>query len=74
MFDHYLRWIKEEFFTVWIIKLTPSFLTPNFITSLALIIGLAGGVVSFYRHYELALILWLIGRLFDGIDGRMIYI
>jgi hypothetical protein len=74
MFDHYLRWIKEEFFTAVIIKLTPSFLSPNLITTLALVIGLVGGFVSYYRHYELALILWLIGRLFDGVDGRIIFI
>lgn len=69
MFDHYLRWFKEEFFTVLITRLTPSFLTPNHITTLALLIGIIGGVVSYFQFYKIALVLWLLGRLLDGVDG-----
>lgn len=45
--------------------------TPNRITSLGLIMGLSGATAAGFHHWSLALGLWLISRVMDGVDGAL---
>lgn len=46
-------------------------ISPDAITYLGLFVGLAGSYCAWVRFWNLALILWLLSRVADGIDGAL---
>ncbi len=47
------------------------FVTPNRITALGFAIGMAAAVAAWRQLWVIALLLWLISRLADGLDGSL---
>ena len=44
---------------------------PNFVTAAGLVIGVSGAVAAGLQFWSLALTLWLLSRLADGLDGPL---
>lgn len=67
MLDHTLRTYKDD-----LLKPLAGPLgrfSPNAITIVALIVGLAGAGAAAWQWYWVALALWLLNRVLDGLDG-----
>mmetsp|Transcript_23189 Transcript_23189/g.25756 ORF Transcript_23189/g.25756 Transcript_23189/m.25756 type:complete len:166 (-) Transcript_23189:153-650(-) len=69
MFDDYLRSGKDAVFLP-IAKLFSAF-HPIYITLFALVIGIASAYAAAFKWYTLALVLWLLNRILDGLDGAV---
>jgi phosphatidylglycerophosphate synthase len=68
MFDPVLRPVKERVVYP-VAKVAARFLSPLALTSLGLVLGVAAAVSAAVDAMLLALGLWLLSRLFDGLDG-----
>ncbi len=68
MFDHYLRTIKDRLLTPLASALGPG-VSPAAITWLALVAGLASAGAVAVGRPGAALVLWLVNRTLDGLDG-----
>ncbi|KAL0486866.1 4 TM domain-containing transmembrane protein, partial [Acrasis kona] len=68
MFDNLLRPVKEVLFSS-TAKYVPKSITPNQITLLSGVFGLASAVAAFYMSFNISLLLWVINRILDGLDG-----
>ena len=67
MFDRWLRRYKDELLRPLARRMSGS--PPNAITLAALLVGLAGAGSAWAQWYRIALGLWLLNRLLDGLDG-----
>lgn len=70
MFDHYLRALKDRLLTPVVHAIGPG-VHPNAISLLALLSGLACAGAAGAGLYPLALLLWLLNRFLDGLDGAV---
>jgi phosphatidylglycerophosphate synthase len=68
MFDQYLRALKDRLLTPVARALGPG-MHPDAITWLAFAVGIASALAVLAGHMQLALGLWLVNRLLDGLDG-----
>lgn len=68
MFDHLLRLLKDRLLGPFARALGPS-LSPNFISVVAFLFGIASAVAAYLGADALALLLWLANRTLDGLDG-----
>lgn len=69
MLDHVLRGYKDRLLRPLAVALGR--VSPNAITLLALVIGLTAAVLAARQMYVLALALWLVNRILDGLDGML---
>lgn len=69
MFDLLTRQLKEEILQPFVNLFTV--LTPNQITLLSGAAGIACCIAIIQSHYYIALLLWLINRILDGLDGTV---
>ncbi len=67
MFDQTLRVYKDDLLRPLALQLGR--VSPNTITILAMGVGLAAAVAAGAQWYRVALALWLLNRLLDGLDG-----
>jgi len=70
MLDRELREVKEKMLTPLVTQVDER-VHPNIITLIGLGFGLAAGVAALLRLYPLALLLWGVNRLLDGLDGTV---
>ena len=70
MFDVLLRVLKDRLLEPLARLLGPR-VAPNAVTVLALLVGLAAGAAAWRRAYGIALALWALNRLLDGLDGTL---
>ena len=70
MFDLKLRVLQQKIFEP-IAKLISNLLTPNQITMLAFIVGLCVSVCLYYGHNYIAMLLFLLNRALDALDGTV---
>jgi len=68
VFDHLLRALKDRLFAP-IARWIGPWLAPSAISSAALVAGIAAAVAVAQRLHGLALLLWLVNRILDGLDG-----
>jgi phosphatidylglycerophosphate synthase len=69
MFDTWIRGSKDRWLALVVAVL--NHLSPNVLTVTALGIGLSAAVAASQAWYALALILWLLNRVIDGLDGAV---
>ena len=69
MLDIYFRFLKDIYLK-YVILYIPKSITPNFLTFLSLIFGLIGCIFNLNEDYMIGLVLWWVGRIFDGLDGN----
>jgi phosphatidylglycerophosphate synthase len=69
MFDHTLRVYKDDLLRPLAAQLRR--VSPNTITILAMVVGLAAAGSAALQWYWAALGLWLVNRLLDGLDGMV---
>ena len=67
MLDHTLRVYKDDLLRPVVGRLGR--IAPNAITTLAMVVGLAAASAAGLQWYWGALILWLLNRVLDGLDG-----
>lgn len=67
MLDHVLRGYKDRLLSPLAVALGR--VSPNAVTLLALIVGLTAAVMAARQMYAIALALWLVNRILDGLDG-----
>jgi len=70
VFDHLLRGLKDRLLTPVARILGPS-LSPNVVSWLALVMGLACAGAAWGGQLGWALVLWLVNRTLDGLDGTL---
>lgn len=70
MIDKMLRLPKEQLLTP-VARHPLRFIHPTVITLLAFVVGLAAAVAAWQQVFELALLLWLLNRVLDGVDGTV---
>ena len=70
MFDAWLRAVKDRLLAPLARTLGPG-VPPAAVTVLALVVGLLAAWAAFERRYLVALALWLLNRLLDGLDGSL---
>ena len=68
MFDKYFRTIKEEVL-IPVVDLCFSSVSPNSVTLVAGVVGTASAIAAADAQYSLALALWALNRILDGLDG-----
>ena len=68
MFDHLLRLFKDRLLGPFARALGPS-LSPNVISVVAFLFGIASAVAAYRASDGAALCFWLVNRTFDGLDG-----
>lgn len=70
MFDHFFRVLKDR----WLDGLARALgtrVTPNTISVLACLVGLAAAWEAAHARRDVALLLWLLNRTLDGLDGTL---
>lgn len=69
MFDRFIRRVKDQ----WLHPLVVLFgdTSPHVVSITACVIGLASAWLAWMQCYEWAIPLWLLNRLFDGLDGAI---
>jgi phosphatidylglycerophosphate synthase len=70
MFDTRLRQLKDQVF-IPIATETGKHLSPTSVSVIGLGVGIACGVAAWQGAYALALLLWIINRALDGLDGSV---
>lgn len=71
MLDLLLRPIKEDLLRPFCVFI-PSFVTPTHMTMLAFGFGLLSCfLAAFYEHRQFALLMWVLNRLLDSLDGSV---
>jgi phosphatidylglycerophosphate synthase len=70
VFDVLLRALKDRLLEPLARLLGPG-VAPNAVTVLAWLVGLGAGAAGWRRAYGLALVLWALNRLLDGLDGSL---
>jgi phosphatidylglycerophosphate synthase len=70
MIDHLLRYPKERVLEP-LARGPLRHVAPTTLTLIACGLGIAAGIAAWQRWYEVALVLWLINRIFDGLDGTV---
>lgn len=70
MFDTFLRALKDRLLEPLARRLGP-WPSPNAVTVLACLVGLAAAGLAWRRAYPAALALWLANRFLDGLDGTL---
>ncbi len=68
MFDHLLRLLKDRLLGPFARMLGPS-LSPNLISVVAFVFGMASAVAAYRGSDGAALLCWLVNRTLDGLDG-----
>lgn len=69
MLDHRLRGYKDRLLRP--LALAWGRVSPSSVTLLALVVGLTAAVLAARQMYALALALWLLNRILDGLDGLL---
>ena len=72
MFDKIFRIIKENHLRD-IPAFLPLFLTPNVLTTIGGALGLLTCILLWFGLIYSAIAIWLISRVFDGLDGLIIF-
>ena len=69
MFDEKMRLVKDHAFNplAQLFQVVP----PWFFTLAGLVAGVATAVAVWQQQYLLGLVLWLLNRVFDGLDGAV---
>jgi hypothetical protein len=70
VFDVLLRVLKDRLLEP-LARLLGARVAPNAVTVLAFLVGLGAGAAGWRRAYGLALALWALNRLLDGLDGSL---
>ncbi len=70
MFDILLRPLKDKLLDPFA-KLIGRFLSPHAVTLISLLLGVASVAAVFYDRLGAALILWILNRITDGLDGAV---
>ena len=70
MFDHLLRLLKDRLLEPLARALGPG-VSPDLVTVVACVVGLAAGGAAWRGAYGAALMLWALNRLLDGLDGTL---
>lgn len=70
MFDHLLRALKDRLLEPLARRLGPG-VSPDLVTVLALLAGLGAAAAAWRRADGVALALWAVNRLLDGLDGTL---
>ena len=70
MFDVLLRALKDRLLEP-LARLLGAGVAPNAVTVLAWLVGMGAGAAGWRRAYGLALALWALNRLLDGLDGSL---
>src|SRR6056297_1900033 len=70
MFDILLRPLKDKVLDP-CAKLLGRFLSPHAVTLISLLLGAASVTAVFYGRLGAALILWILNRITDGLDGAV---
>jgi len=70
VFDVLLRVLKDRLLEP-LARLLGARVAPNAVTVLAFLVGLGAGAAAWRRAYGLALALWALNRLLDGLDGTL---
>lgn len=71
MFDAKLREVFKGTFDGLAKSVDRPHISPDAITYFGLFIGMAGSYCAWLQHWNAALILWLLSRVADGIDGAL---
>ena len=69
MLDHTLRGYKDRLLRPLVVPLDR--VSPNVVTLLAMVVGLAAAVMAARQMVALGLVLWLASRILDGLDGLL---
>lgn len=73
MFDVYLRRVKDDIMNLMLIPLLEMLnrmkITANHITVLSLFFGLLCSYCIYVHYSSLAVLLWIVNRILDGVDG-----
>jgi phosphatidylglycerophosphate synthase len=69
VFDHFLRRFKDQLLAPLAHVLRS--VSPNLISVVALVFGLAAAVAAYRHLFGLGLVLWLANRVTDGLDGAV---
>lgn len=70
MFDSQLRPVKDRLAQP-IARAMPTMVTPTVLTGNSLVAGLGAGAAASQRYLVLALVLWWLSRIADGLDGPL---
>lgn len=70
MFDVLLRALKDRLLDP-LARLLGAGVPPNAVTVLAFLVGAGAGAAAWRRAYAVALALWALNRLLDGLDGTL---
>ncbi len=70
MFDDWLRALKDRLFAG-VARRVGAVVHPNVVTVLACAVGLLAAWAAADRRYTVALLLWVLNRLLDGLDGTV---
>ncbi len=70
MFDILLRPLKDKLLDP-LAKLLSRIFSANAVTLISLLFGIAAVIAVFYGHIGAGLILWLLNRITDGLDGAV---
>lgn len=70
MFDEYLRGVKDRLLWSWGGAIGRR-IAPNAITVGALVAGLAAAAAAWRRAFIVGLLLWMLNRVLDGLDGTV---
>ncbi|HYW33141.1 MAG TPA: CDP-alcohol phosphatidyltransferase family protein, partial [Gemmatimonas sp.] len=68
MFDHLLRNFKDQLLAP-LARLIGASVPPNMLSLLAFAFGIGCAVAAFQGHDAAAVVLWLVNRTIDGLDG-----
>ena len=70
MFDRYLRPVKDKLLLPGA-KIIDKYFSPNQISIIAFVFGLLSCLMIILNHFQIALVLWLLNRIADGLDGTV---
>jgi len=70
MFDHLLRQLKDRYFAPIAVWIGPA-ISPNAVSILAFMFGMASAAAAYRQSLGIAVALWGINRVLDGLDGSM---
>src|SRR5688500_18580701 len=70
MFDAWLRALKDRLFAGFA-RRVGAVVHPGVVTVLACAVGLLAAWAAADRRYPVALLLWILNRLLDGLDGSI---
>lgn len=70
MLDRRLRSVKERVLSP-VLDRVPDAVSPNALTAAGFVLSLAAGAAAWRQLSAVAVLCWLVGRMFDGMDGAL---